>query len=333
MKIGLFCYYPDEGDDSFRAIRAQTTLVQHAEAVGFDEAWIAEHHFDPHAVSPSILVLMGHLAGVTTRLRIGSAAVLLPFRNPIQVAEDIATIDILSDGRFNFGVARGGPFPGQNEHFGIDRSCSRRAMLESLTLIKRLLYEQHVHFSGEFYNAENVTITPRPVQVPVPTWIASMSDEGVRYAARHGMGVMATLLAAPEKLGTMVKTYREAAPQGDPRLAVARFFHTAATRDQARNEAWPHVVAFADRMRANTAAAAPNEPNNFSGDVLMARSLIGSHDDVRAQICALREHAAISSLMLKPAVPDNTRARCTLDAFMRHVRPHLPTVKVAELLP
>jgi hypothetical protein len=77
-------------------------------------------------------------------------------------------------------------------------------------------------------------------------------------------------------------------------------------------------------MRANMAELAPDEPNNFSGELLMARSLIGSHDDVRAQICSLHDQAPITSLMLKPAVTATALARRSLDAFMDHVKPNLP---------
>ena len=117
MRIGVFCTYENPVRDYKACFDAQTRLVRRAEEVGFEEAWVAEHHFDDDAVSPSILTLLSYLAGVTSRVRLGSAAVLLAFRNPIQVAEDVATIDVLSNGRFDFGVAKGGPFPAQNKHF------------------------------------------------------------------------------------------------------------------------------------------------------------------------------------------------------------------------
>jgi alkanesulfonate monooxygenase SsuD/methylene tetrahydromethanopterin reductase-like flavin-dependent oxidoreductase (luciferase family) len=323
MRIGLFCFYSSNEPDGQGAIPAQTALVRHAESLGFDDAWVAEHHFDPKAVSPSILVLLGHLAGITTRLRLGSAAVLLPFRNPIQVAEDIATIDILSGGRFNFGVAKGGPFPGQNEHFGVSRSDSRGRTMEALTLIGRLLTENHVHFSGLHYHAEDVTISPRPVQAPIPTWLATMTEDGIRFAAARGIGIMGTLLASSEKLHAICDIYTQAAPGKNPSLAVARLFHTAPSHAQAVAEAGPFIRDFAQRMHANTAALAPEEPNHFSEQALMARSLIGGYEEVAEQIAALREAAPVDSLMLKPAVHDAARAAASLAAFADHVRPRL----------
>jgi len=109
MRTGLFCTYENPHHDYRSAYAEQTKLVQLVETLGFDEAWVAEHHFNPNASSPSCLAVLAFLAAKTTRLRLGSAAVLLPFRNPIQVAEDVATVDILSEGRFDFGIAKGGP--------------------------------------------------------------------------------------------------------------------------------------------------------------------------------------------------------------------------------
>ena len=129
LRLGIFCPYDNHGHSHRSAIQAEADLVVQAEALGFDEAWISEHHFDEGSSSPSIFPLLGHLAAMTSRIRLGSAAVLLPFRQPIAVAEDVATIDILCGGRFDFGVARGGPFPEQNRHFGVSTDDSRPRML------------------------------------------------------------------------------------------------------------------------------------------------------------------------------------------------------------
>jgi len=84
MRIGVFCTYENHERDFARCFDMQTRYVQHAEALGIDEAWVAEHHFDPDAVSPSILMLLAYLAGVTSRIRLGSAAVLIAFRIPFK---------------------------------------------------------------------------------------------------------------------------------------------------------------------------------------------------------------------------------------------------------
>lgn len=141
MKTGLFCNYENHQQDDRRAIFEQVALVRQAEKLGFDEAWVSEHHFNAGNISSSMLVLIAHLAGVTTTIKLGTAAVLLPFHNPIRVAEDIATLDNLCNGRLLFGVAKGGPFPKHNQHFAIPLGESRARMLEAMALIQKLLYE------------------------------------------------------------------------------------------------------------------------------------------------------------------------------------------------
>ncbi len=107
MKTGLFCNYENHYQDARRAIFEQVALVKQAESLGFEEAWVSEHHFSESNLSPSMLLLLAHLAGITVNIHLGTAAVLLPFHNPIRVAEDIATLDYLCNGRLLFGVAKG----------------------------------------------------------------------------------------------------------------------------------------------------------------------------------------------------------------------------------
>ncbi len=144
MRLGLFCTYENPRQDYASAYAEQTTLVQRVEDLGFEEAWIAEHHFNPQAASPSCLAILAYLAGRTTRIRLGTAAVLLPLHHPVSVAEDAATVDVLSGGRLELGVARGGPFPLHEMHFGVAQAESRGRMLEALDLVAALLADESV---------------------------------------------------------------------------------------------------------------------------------------------------------------------------------------------
>src|ERR1700679_915218 len=98
MLTGLFCGYSNPNLDYADCFAQQTRLIQEAEALGFDEAWIGERHFNNDGVCPSIMVLLGHLAGITTKIRLGTAMLLLAFRDPVHAAEEIATVDHLSGG-------------------------------------------------------------------------------------------------------------------------------------------------------------------------------------------------------------------------------------------
>jgi alkanesulfonate monooxygenase SsuD/methylene tetrahydromethanopterin reductase-like flavin-dependent oxidoreductase (luciferase family) len=294
-----------------------------AEEVGFEEAWVAEHHFNPDAASPSVLALLVYLAGVTTRVRIGSAAVLLPFRNPIQVAEDVATIDLLSDGRFDFGVAKGGPFEEQNRHFQAGKEHARDMTIESLELVNRLLYEERVCFSGAHYRVADVTLTPKPLQNPIPTWFATSTPEAIDYAARKGFGVMAGSPFPLQRVAEIVDAYRRAAPGADPRLALARFYYAAPTREEAVDEALPFIRRFAERMRGIFLAQGSGPAAQFDPFALLERSLIGSYDEVAEKVLAIDARVKIGSLLLKPTTANEAKALRSLDDFAFIIRPRL----------
>ncbi len=322
MKTGLFCVFENPTGQMDQAIHSQMAQVEHAETVGFDEAWVAEHHFNPDAVSPSILVLLANLAARTRRMRIGSAAVLLPFRDPIQVAEDVATLDILSNGRFDFGVAKGGPFPSQNRHFGVGQDVSRDRMTEALDIIRRLLAGETVSHHSACYHLDQVTLAPLPVQRPIPIWVASTTDHVIDHAAAHGHGLMGASPFPLPKLQAMVQRYRQARPGADPDLALARFYYAAPTRDEAVAEALPFIRRFSERMRGIFLAQGAQVP--FDADGLMDRSLVGSYQEVVDKIGRLHDAVAPGHLLLKPTSLDPDKCLRALDAFAQHIRPHLP---------
>ncbi|ARN82445.1 LLM class flavin-dependent oxidoreductase [Methylocystis bryophila] len=323
MRVGVFCTYENPLANYKACFDSQTRLILHAEKLGFEEAWVAEHHFNPDAASPSILVLLGHLAGVTTRIRLGSAAVLLAFRDPIQVAEDVATIDVLSNGRFDFGVAKGGPFQLQNKHFHVEKAQAREQTLEALELIHRLLVEERVSFSGAYYQAEDVSICPRPLQDPLPTWIATATPAAIEYAANRGFGLMAASPFSLERVVEAAQAYRAACPGGDPRMALARFYFAAPTRKAALDEALPFIRRFAERMRGIFLAQGSGPAANFDPEELLGRSLIGSYDEVVEKILDIDRQVKLGSLLLKPATADDEKAMRCLDDFASIIRPRL----------
>ncbi|ATQ69347.1 MULTISPECIES: LLM class flavin-dependent oxidoreductase [Methylosinus] len=331
MRFGVFCTYENPQQDFARCFETQTRLVRHAEALGFEEAWVAEHHFDADAVCPSILSLLAYLSGVTSRIRLGSAAVLLAFRNPIQVAEDVATIDNLSHGRFEFGVARGGPFEMQNRHFGAGKDHTREMTLEALGLVERLLYEDKVTFTGAHYQANGVSLSPRPVQKPIPTYLATTTPGAIRYAARNGYGVMAGPPFPIEQIAETLRVYREAAgPEGDPRFTMARFYFAAPRREQALAEAVPFLARFAERMRGNFARQDGAPPPSLTEEGLLERSLIGDFDEVAEKIAAYRDQTAFRAILLKPISRDAEKNLRSLEDFARHIRPALGAEPAAE---
>jgi alkanesulfonate monooxygenase SsuD/methylene tetrahydromethanopterin reductase-like flavin-dependent oxidoreductase (luciferase family) len=323
MRLGLFCTYENPTHDLRTAFANQTRLVEHSEALGFDEAWIAEHHFNPDALSSAGLTVLAYLAARTRHIRLGSAAVLLPYHAPLKIAEEIATLDVLSDGRFDFGVSKGGPFPLQNKHFGVDPDNSRAQLVEGLNLITRLFYENDVHFEGQFYRADGVTLTPKPLQRPIPTYIATSTRETVLLAAHHGYGIMAgppfPLAQVRESLGI----YRDLNTRQDPNLVLIRFYHVAPTEAQAVDEARALLKNFAERMSVITAQLQPSWSTWFDIDRLIADSLIGTPDTIAAKALQIGRDLAPRSLILKQIGPDMAKRAQDLSLFMSKIRPGL----------
>jgi len=324
MRIGLFCTYENPQCDYALAYAQQTELVELIETLGYDEAWVAEHHFNPNAASPSCLSVLTYLAGRTSRIRLGSAAVLLPLRNPIHVAEDVATLDILSRGRFDFGVAKGGPFPIQNKHFYVNPDESRVKSMEALCLIQKLLTEESVQFEGTFFKADGVSLTPKPLQAPVPTFIATSNADAVTLAAANDYGIMGGPPFPLESLCQNLRLYRESTSQGKPRLVLIRFFHVASTHEQAVTEAGEFLRPFIERMQTTTPHLQPDWTSWFNLERVIEDSLIGTVLEIRDKILKLQDALAPRSLILKPISPSFAKRRADLELFANKIRPLVP---------
>ncbi len=331
MKTGIFCTYENHHQDARRAIEEQVTLVKHAQSLGFEEAWVTEHHFNNFNVSPSILVLMAHLAGVTSNIRLGSAAVLLGFHNPIEVAEDIATLDNLCNGRLAFGIAKGGPFPDQNKHFATPTSESRDKMLEAMALIGKLLYENEVSFDGQYYQCERVSIYPKPIQQPIPVYVASSNDDGISFAAEHSFSLMGGAPFSLSRLKTAVDKYRTLNSSGSENLMLARFFFVARTDDEAVSEALPFIRKFSMRMKGVSAAMQSNgngqksqqanhQQNCFDEDYLIENSIIGNVATCCDKIKKFQDELNLGTLALKPTSFDLQKNLESLTRYNQEVR-------------
>ncbi len=169
MKFGLHYQLPCSGSQS-PVQRYRDTLDQaiYAEALGFESVWPVEQHFNPNlSILPSPLLMLAALAERTRTLRLGIAIVLLPLSHPVRVAEEIATLDVLSNGRVEFGIGRGS-IPTHFTGFGLNQTESRERMLESLEIILQAWTSERLSFQGKFYQINDLSIVPKPVQQPHP---------------------------------------------------------------------------------------------------------------------------------------------------------------------
>jgi hypothetical protein len=158
--------------------------VERAEALGWHDVWLSEHHFIDDDYTPSMLPLAAAIAARTRRVEIGTSVLLLPLHDPLRVAEDAATVDVTSGGRFQLGLGVGYRV-GEFEGFGIPRRERAARMEEAVPLLRRLFAGERVSSSG-YYNYREVELRPRPVQRSMKLWMGGFTAPAVRRAARLG---------------------------------------------------------------------------------------------------------------------------------------------------
>ena len=237
--------------------------VQLAESVGFDSCWTVEHHFlreYSHCSAPE--VLYGYLAAKTSRIRLGHGVVLLPFpyNHPIRVAERIATLDLLSNGRVEFGTGRSGTFI-ELDGFGIPLNETRARWEEALDMIPKMWMQDTFSYDGTYFHVPERTVVPKPLQQPhPPLWMAATSSESHEIAGRKGLGVLSlTTLLTPDDIAARIGRYHqallEAEPVGatiNPRVAVSQLVHCASTTATARTTAAAPIMWFHEQVFAFT---------------------------------------------------------------------------------
>ena len=159
--------------------------VKLAEKVNFESAWISEHHFLDDGYCPSPAVTAAAMAAVTTRIRIGSAGIILPLHNPLKVAEDAAVVDNISNGRFNLGVVLGYRKE-EYEGMGVPMRERPSRMDEGIEVLEKALGGEKFSYEGRRYKFENAKLTPKPVQNPIPVYIGAFEEPAIRRAGRFG---------------------------------------------------------------------------------------------------------------------------------------------------
>ncbi len=218
IRIGIFlvgALFP--GQTSGEVLRNTVETVVAAERAGFDDAWLAEHHFMSYGVIPSAVTLAGVALGRTSRIHVGTAVSVLSTRHPVALAEEAAILHHTSGGRFELGVGRGGPWV-DLEVFGTGLPRFERGFAESLDLLSAALTRDSVSADGEFFRFREVPMTPSPPGLrPV---VACTSDETADLAAARGLPMLLGMHVGDDEKAAMLARYRDRAMPGcSPRRA------------------------------------------------------------------------------------------------------------------
>jgi len=227
LKFGHFClptYYPDVYPSVGEHMRNLIDFMASSEDLGFDGVWANEHHFHPYGGHiPSPPVFLSALAQRTKRVRLGTSIIALPLHNPIEIAEQMAMVDLMSGGRLELGIGRGFVIH-DHETFNIPPEHSQSRNTEGLEVILKAWTGKPFSHYGQHFNYDNLTVWPKPQQDPhPPVWVAcSGTPSSFEWTGQQGYQLLTVAYIKPlETLAALTATYRDAWTASGRKLADA----------------------------------------------------------------------------------------------------------------
>jgi alkanesulfonate monooxygenase SsuD/methylene tetrahydromethanopterin reductase-like flavin-dependent oxidoreductase (luciferase family) len=206
MEFGYFTlsdnHYEGNTRNANQFVKDLTAEALYADQLGMHSAWIGEHHFNSLGVNSSPEMVLAYIAALTKHIRLAPAVTVLPLHNPIRVAEQWATLDLLSGGRVDFAAGRGYD---RREYipFGISFEDNQSIFDEGMEVLRNLWNSggERIDHKGKHYQFEDVRITPQPLQKPMPMYVASFSKPSIELAARLNCGLIVAPFAAAMSFG------------------------------------------------------------------------------------------------------------------------------------
>ena len=191
MDFGIFLLLQSPTAKSHQEIFSRgIDLAKTADKLGFESVWCAEHHFSTYGYLSRPLMFASHLATQTEKIRVGSAVVVLPLHHPLIVAEEIATADLLSNGRLDIGLGRGYQVY-EFERLGIKLEESRERFEEAVDILLLAFKGEPFSFNGKHFKFGETSIFPTPVQKPrPPIWVVGQSEESIVATAKRGFNLV-----------------------------------------------------------------------------------------------------------------------------------------------
>ncbi len=246
MKLGLYSSIasPPRGENLDRCVDEVIEEAKLAEEAGFDSCFFGEHHQDKDGFLPSPLIVATAVAANTRKLRVGTSVILLPLHNPLQVAEDVITLDIVSKGRVTLGVGLGYQ-PADFRAFDIPIKERVSRLEEGVAIIRGCWSNQPFSFHGKHYQLDNIHVRPAPYQKPSPPlWIGASNPPGARRAGALADGFVSTPSTGLEDTAALVNGYREAAAAAgkEAQVVLMRDAWVASSRAEAERVYGPEVM-------------------------------------------------------------------------------------------
>lgn len=303
--------------------------VETAREGGLDGVGVSEHHAtDEHQYLLNEAVV-AHLADAVGEMRLSTALCLLPYHNPVRIAEFGATVDVLTGGRFRLGVGLGYR-EAEYDAFGVDRADGPGRLVEGVEIIERLWTEDAVTYDGEHFQLEDVTIRPKPVQEPrPPIWVGASNESSVRRGARIADGFLGGHVPfdLARRQITDFRDEREGTDRGPGEVALFREMYVAETAEAAE------AVVREPLMEKYRDYTDWGQDDAIGGDTFESewerlredRFLVGDPDDVAAEIERYRDELDLDSLFVRTQYPgmDPADVHSSIELFADEVAPRV----------
>jgi len=333
MRVGVFLgtQHPARADMA-REFAGHVAQVRAIRDGGYDGVWLAQHYLTHPDQFFQTTPLLARLAAETGELRVGTNILVLPLHNIIDIAEQYATIDIITGGRLVLGVALGYRDI-EYDAFGISRKTRARRFDEQLEALDLLWTQDEASYHGEHVRFDRVSLRPRPLQAPrPPIWVGAAADPAIRRAAIRGDNWIATSVTTASAMKAQVDLYHRArAEAGRPRAAgfakCVELF-VASSRARAIETGGRYM---AEKYRAYYAWGMGKNVPGESGEgldieeLIKDRFIVGSPEECIRECIEQRDGLGVSDLLVRmnfPGMPLEL-SLATLDLFAREVLPHI----------
>jgi alkanesulfonate monooxygenase SsuD/methylene tetrahydromethanopterin reductase-like flavin-dependent oxidoreductase (luciferase family) len=326
MDIGLMMdgdYH--KGQTQQEAFDAMLSTADLAETLGFDGIWLAERHFSPpggtaliSSIGSAPLLLATAIAMRTSRLRIGTAVLLLPLGHPVRLAEEVATLDHLSQGRLDLGIGRSS-FPRAYDGYNISYEESRARFREYLDIMRLAWTQPQFSYTGAFYTCKDLEVLPKPYQQPhPPLHQAAARRDTFAAVGTMGLSLLVALIGTPvSELAPVIDVYQAAwqaaghPGHGEVRLRLP--IYVADTPHRAQADPQASVMPYYERLRqgylrnqgadsAERSSRAAQLATMTYEEVLQERVVFGTPKQVTARLRTLQQALGLSGIIIEPNI-------------------------------
>jgi alkanesulfonate monooxygenase SsuD/methylene tetrahydromethanopterin reductase-like flavin-dependent oxidoreductase (luciferase family) len=304
MKFGfglITCQrYPGDPRTDVDLYREALELVEKAEDLGFDSAWVSEHHFWDDAYMPSLLTFCAAAGARTSRITIGTAVLLAPLYEPLRLAEDAASVDLISAGRFILGLGQGW-MPHEFEAFKVPLA-GRHRRFEDTIVVLRQAWSDELVTGGKVISYPTVLVTPKPARAGgPPIWIGADREPAMRRAGRIADGFMSSSAVGPKEWSEQVKWVLDEGEKAGRDLEDFTFSLHRPTfawrgqdawervREHAHYVAWKYEDMQVVRDRTGRIESPPPLTAELEANMRGGRGLIGEPDEIVEQLLAFQK--------------------------------------------